>query len=80
MKQVASDTFWTFFLGLHTQSMVAIDAALQSAKKTFLIQDRKFFGTKRGVLRALRKLPPFWNGVTHRMQFNLEEFGMADKK
>ena len=80
LKHVASDKFWTFFLGIHTQSRVAIDAALQSAKKTFLIEDRKFFGTKRGVLGALRKLPPFWNVVTHRMQFNLDEFGMPDKK
>ena len=60
--------------------MVAIDAALQSAKKTFQLNDRKFFGSKRGLLRTIRKLPPFWNTVTHSMQFNLEEFGMADKK
>ena len=80
VKRVASDTFWTFFLGIHTQSMVAIDAALQSAKKTFLLKDRKFYGSKRGMLRTIRKLPPFWNAVTHSVQFNLEQFGMPDQK
>ena len=77
VKAVASDTFWRFFLDLHTESGVTIDAALSAAKSTFFHDSpaseiHGFVACKRTLLRRMSNIqPPFWPSVTHTIKFDL---------
>ena len=89
-RGVASETFWTFFLSLHTQSAVAINAALRAAKLTFLQDENTsantgvkttFLASKRTLLTRIKKITPqFWPGVTHTVRFDLAELDLPNKK
>ena len=87
MRGVASPKFWSFFLSLHTQSAVAIDAALRAAKTTFLCGDENrsanagFVSSKRVLLSRISKIvTKFWPTVTHTIRFTLAECGLPQKK
>ena len=87
VQGVASPQFWSFFLSLHTQSAVAIDAALSAAKKTFLDGDENrsantgFVASKRTLLSRMSKIvTKFWPAVTHTIRFSLASCGLSHKK
>ena len=84
-EQLACSSFWRFFLALLDQPQVAIDAALQAARSTFLRNTSKkeiakFPSSKRELLRRMKGLdPPFWPKVTHSLELDLNGFNI-DKK
>ena len=88
VEGLASLKFWSFFLKLHTQSTVAIDAALSAAKTTFLISDENerhntpgFMSSKRTLLIRMSKIHvSFWPGVTHTKRFCLSDYDLPHKK
>lgn len=69
--------FWTFFLELHSQSAVAIDAALRGARKAFDIRSLKFAGNKKTVMRKITTMAnPFCERVMHVELIDLRKFGV----
>ena len=83
VQGLASPTFWRFFLSLHTQPVVAIDAALKAAKTTFLRDENSranttFMSSKRTLLSRMSKITPkFWPAVTHTVRFDLSDFNIT---
>jgi len=85
IKGLGSSSFWKFFLDLHDQPQVAIDAALQAARSTFLSKSSKderykFIPSKRELLRRMQKITPqFWPRVTHSINLDLTKFNINKK-
>ena len=73
--QCYSDKFWRFFLQLHSQPGVAIDAALGAVKSLF-IQDNGilFPRNRKSVLRKIARLPQFWPQVMHTVRIDLRKY------
>ena len=77
----ASERFWRFFLALHTQPGVAIDAALQAAKSEFMSEEKgsqawsQFPRNRRLLLQRISKVP-FWSHVMHNNRIDLRSFSL----
>ena len=82
-RSCASDTFWSFFLHIHTQSATAVDSALRAAKQTFMraqkgTQPWKLFPAKKAILMS--SLPKtFWPNVTHTARIDMSSFNLPKK-
>ena len=74
--------FWVFFLSIHDQATVAIDAALAGVKKAFLADkdDKMFVSSKRQMLKRIQtKVPPFFRNITHCVTIDLSPCGVQEK-
>ena len=76
-----SEEFWRFFLALHEQPGVAIDAALANAKEIFLKEKKgtpewtNFPGSRRILFRKVDNLgADFFPQVLHSTRINLSQF------
>ena len=81
VRSLCCPAFWNFFLPLHHLSSAAIDAALHSAKKTFLTRnslDWKYFATsKRSLLEKIRSIKEqFWSLIIHTTKIDLSSFNL----
>ena len=80
--QACSAKFWEFFLSMHDQAAVAIDAALIAVKKTFMDRDKD--------LEAWKQFPPsralllqridgqFWTHVRHTIRIDLQPLHLPE--
>ena len=78
-----SEDFWRFFLALHEQPGVAIDAALGNAKEIFLKEKKgtpawtDFPGSRRILFRKIDDLgADFFPHVLHSTRINLSQFAL----
>ena len=74
--------YWVFFLSMHEQPTVAIDAALAGVKKVFVPQTdlNKFANSKRQMLnRIQRNVAPFFPRVSHCVTIDLSPCGVHQK-
>ena len=74
--------FWVFFLSMHEQATVAIDAALSGVKKAFVADAnlKMFASSKRQLLTRIQKhVPPFFNRVVHCVTIDLSPCGVQEK-
>ena len=84
-KALACPSFWRFFQALQDQPQVAIDAALQAARSTFLKnasekERRAFIPSKKELLRRMKRIvPQFWPKVTHSIEIDLARFDINKK-
>ena len=74
-------TFWNFYLPLHHLSRSAQDAALKSAKNTFLqrrsVTYKAFAASKRVLTQKINSISrPFWPMVSHTCEINLTHFNL----
>jgi hypothetical protein len=77
-----SPKFWAFFLSMHEQPTVAIDAALTGVKKVFVAGAdlQKFANSKRHMFQRIRKkVNPFFPRVTHCVTIDLSPCGVPEK-
>ena len=67
--QTCSARFWKYFLPMHHHPVNAIDAALRSAKLTFMSKHdpdwKDFPTTRRTLLTKMGKVDNFWSSVLH---------------
>jgi len=74
------DKFWTFYLELHDQSTVAIDAAIRGARKAFNLRSPTFAGSKKTMMRKVKGMAaPFFERVMHIELIDLRKFGVPYK-
>ena len=74
--------FWVFFLSMHEQSTVAIDAALTGVKKVFVAQRdlNQFASSKRLMLKRIQQnVEPFFPRVSHCVTIDLSPCGVDQK-
>ena len=80
VRGCASNTFWNFFLSIHTEAGTAINAALSAVKNNFMQEKTDewsgFHTNRRTLRRAISNIPgiPFWNRVLHTVQIDLTSF------
>ena len=74
--------FWTFYLELHDQAAVAIDAAIRGARKAFSgdVRHLKFAGSKKTMMRKIQStVNPFFERIMHIELIDLQKFGVPYK-
>ena len=77
VQKLCTQRFWNVFLSIHTCPIGAIDAALGAVRENFDVAQSKFPGSRRGLLRKINTLFPFWRHVLHTYKVDLTPF--ADK-
>ena len=74
------ETFWNFYLEVHDQAAVAVNAAIRGARKAFHIQRNSFAGSKKTLMKKIQHyVNPFFERVTHVEHVDLQKFGIAQK-
>ena len=82
VRECCSPKFWKFYLSLHTQAGVAIDAALSAVKTTFMssaqtTSEWKLFpSSRRKLMDKIKKISPFWPQVMHTKDIDLSGFDL----
>ena len=80
VNELYDEQFWTFYLELHQQSAVAIDAAIRGARKAFNMRNLKFAGSKKTMMRKIKRhVAPFFDRIMHVELIDLRKFGVSFK-
>ena len=80
--RACSDKFWEFFLSLHDQAGVAIDAALNAVKKTFMDRQKDALAWKQfpqSRAKLLKRIDgDFWPHVRHTTRIDLRQLDIPN--